>query len=203
MTSPARRSRADFIDPQQVRELQEEFADRHRPIVIIGPMAAGKSYIGMHLARFYGYEFIDSDQVLVERYGAVPDIFKKYGEAGFRQREAEIIREILENPAHRNTVLSLGGGAVMTPAVAELLAHETVIYISIDVATVAPRIVGNKNRPLLQPNPVEKWQEIFAARRGRYESLASFTLNASGSQTITDMTAQIQQFVLSTRKANS
>ena len=47
------------IHPQQVREMQESFAEMTRPIVLIGPMAAGKTYIGTHLARFYGYEFLD------------------------------------------------------------------------------------------------------------------------------------------------
>ena len=59
------------IHPQQVRELQEEFAERARPVVLIGPMAAGKTYIGTHFARFYGYEFLDADQLIVERYGEV------------------------------------------------------------------------------------------------------------------------------------
>ena len=39
------------IHPQQVREMHENFAERSRPIVLIGPMAAGKTYIGTHLAR--------------------------------------------------------------------------------------------------------------------------------------------------------
>lgn len=62
------RSREHAIDmtgglaPNQVREVQETYIEKSRPVVIIGPMAAGKSYIGTHLARFYGYEFIDSDQ---------------------------------------------------------------------------------------------------------------------------------------------
>lgn len=203
MASVPQGGKTESIDPQQVRELQEGFAYRNRPIVIIGPMAAGKSYIGMHLARFYGYEFIDSDHVLVERYGPVSEIFRQHGESYFRELEAAVIREILSSPAHRNTVLSLGGGAVMTDSVAQMLADETVIYILIDSKTVAPRIVGNKNRPLLQPNPVQKWEEIFEARKDRYESLAKFTLNACGEKSITDMTAQIQQFVLESRRAKN
>ena len=64
------------IHPQQVREMHENFAERSRPIVLIGPMAAGKTYIGTHLARFYGYEFLDADQLIVERYGEVSEIFE-------------------------------------------------------------------------------------------------------------------------------
>ncbi len=180
------------IHPQQVREMHENFAERSRPIVLIGPMAAGKTYIGTHLARFYGYEFLDADQLIVERYGEVSEIFEIFGEAYFRELERKTIEEVLTSPVYRNTVFSLGGGAPMTDSVAELLKDECVVYILVDADTVTPRITGNKTRPLLQPNPVERWTEIFERRRSRYEELAHFTLDARGGRPITEMTAEIQ-----------
>ena len=187
------------IHPQQVREMHENFAERSRPIVLIGPMAAGKTYIGTHLARFYGYEFLDADQLIVERYGEVSEIFEIFGEAHFRELERKTIEEVLTSPVYRNTVFSLGGGAPMTDSVAELLKDECVVYILVDADTVTPRITGNKTRPLLQPNPVERWTEIFERRRSRYEELAHFTLDARGGRPITEMTAEIQAYVTATR----
>ena len=186
--------------PQRVRELQEGFATLSRPIVLIGPMAAGKTYIGSHLARFYGYEFLDADHVIVERYGEVSDIFEIFGEAHFRELEYRVIKEVLTSPAYRNTVFSLGGGAPMTDAVAQLLRDEQVVYILVDAATVEPRITGNKSRPLLQPDPVTRWQQIFDRRSARYEELAKFTLDARGGRSISEMTAEIQSFIVNSRK---
>ena len=191
------------IHPQQVREMHENFAERSRPIVLIGPMAAGKTYIGTHLARFYGYEFLDADQLIVERYGEVSEIFEIFGEAHFRELERKTIEEVLTSPVYRNTVFSLGGGAPMTDSVAELLKDECVVYILVDADTVTPRITGNKTRPLLQPNPVERWTEIFERRRSRYEELAHFTLDARGGRPITEMTAEIQAYVTASRKARA
>lgn len=191
------------IHPQQVREMHENFAERSRPIVLIGPMAAGKTYIGTHLARFYGYEFLDADQLIVERYGEVSEIFEIFGEAYFRELERKTIEEVLTSPVYRNTVFSLGGGAPMTDSVAELLKDECVVYILVDADTVTPRITGNKTRPLLQPNPVERWTEIFERRRSRYEELAHFTLDARGGRPITEMTAEIQAYVTASRKARA
>lgn len=191
------------IHPQQVREMHENFAERSRPIVLIGPMAAGKTYIGTHLARFYGYEFLDADQLIVERYGEVSEIFEIFGEAHFRELERKTIEEVLTSPVYRNTVFSLGGGAPMTDSVAELLKDECVVYILVDADTVAPRITGNKTRPLLQPNPVERWTEIFERRRSRYEELAHFTLDARGGRPITEMTAEIQAYVTATRASRA
>ena len=191
------------IHPQQVREMHENFAERSRPIVLIGPMAAGKTYIGTHLARFYGYEFLDADQLIVERYGEVSEIFEIFGEAYFRELERKTIEEVLTSPVYRNTVFSLGGGAPMTDSVAELLKDECVVYILVDADTVAPRITGNKTRPLLQPNPVERWTEIFERRRSRYEELAHFTLDARGGRPITEMTAEIQAYVTATRTSRA
>lgn len=191
------------IHPQQVREMHENFAERSRPIVLIGPMAAGKTYIGTHLARFYGYEFLDADQLIVERYGEVSEIFEIFGEAHFRELERKTIEEVLTSPVYRNTVFSLGGGAPMTDSVAELLKDECVVYILVDADTVTPRITGNKTRPLLQPNPVERWTEIFERRRSRYEELAHFTLDARGGRPITEMTAEIQAYVTATRTSRA
>lgn len=191
------------IHPQQVREMHENFAERSRPIVLIGPMAAGKTYIGTHLARFYGYEFLDADQLIVERYGEVSEIFEIFGEAYFRELERKTIEEVLTSPVYRNTVFSLGGGAPMTDSVAELLKDECVVYILVDADTVTPRITGNKTRPLLQPNPVERWTEIFERRRSRYEELAHFTLDARGGRSITEMTAEIQAYVTATRASRA
>lgn len=191
------------IHPQQVREMHENFAERSRPIVLIGPMAAGKTYIGTHLARFYGYEFLDADQLIVERYGEVSEIFEIFGEAHFRELERKTIEEVLTSPVYRNTVFSLGGGAPMTDSVAELLKDECVVYILVDADTVTPRITGNKTRPLLQPNPVERWTEIFERRRNRYEELAHFTLDARGGRPITEMTAKIQAYVTATRTSRA
>ena len=191
------------IHPQQVREMHENFAERSRPIVLIGPMAAGKTYIGTHLARFYGYEFLDADQLIVERYGEVSEIFEIFGEAYFRELERKTIEEVLTSPVYRNTVFSLGGGAPMTDSVAELLKDECVVYILVDADTVTPRITGNKTRPLLQPNPVERWTEIFERRRSRYEELAHFTLDARGGRPITEMTAEIQAYVTATRASRA
>ena len=191
------------IHPQQVREMHENFAEQSRPIVLIGPMAAGKTYIGTHLARFYGYEFLDADQLIVERYGEVSEIFEIFGEAYFRELERKTIEEVLTSPVYRNTVFSLGGGAPMTDSVAELLKDECVVYILVDADTVAPRITGNKTRPLLQPNPVERWTEIFERRRSRYEELAHFTLDARGGRPITEMTAEIQAYVTATRASRA
>ena len=191
------------IHPQQVREMHENFAERSRPIVLIGPMAAGKTYIGTHLARFYGYEFLDADQLIVERYGEVSEIFEIFGEAYFRELERKTIEEVLTSPVYRNTVFSLGGGAPMTDSVAELLKDECVVYILVDADTVTPRITGNKTRPLLQPNPVERWTDIFERRRSRYEELAHFTLDARGGRPITEMTAEIQAYVTATRASRA
>lgn len=191
------------IHPQHVREMHENFAEQSRPIVLIGPMAAGKTYIGTHLARFYGYEFLDADQLIVERHGEVSEIFEIFGEAHFRELERKTIEEVLTSPVYRNTVFSLGGGAPMTDSVAELLKDECVVYILVDAETVTPRITGNKTRPLLQPNPVERWTDIFERRRSRYEELAHFTLDARGGRPITEMTAEIQAYVTASRKARA
>ena len=46
-----------------------------QPVVLIGPMATGKSVVGKALAKRHKLKFVDSDQVIVARHGAIADIF--------------------------------------------------------------------------------------------------------------------------------
>src|SRR3990167_11077819 len=64
-------------------------------IFLIGPMGAGKSTIGRHLAELLNNEFRDSDQEIEKRTGAgIPLIFEIEGEAGFRSRESSVLDEL-------------------------------------------------------------------------------------------------------------
>ena len=78
----------------------------NRPtIVLVGPMGAGKSTVGRHLAELLHWNFLDSDRELEARCGAdIPWIFDIEGESGFRRRETLIIKELVAEP---HTVLAL------------------------------------------------------------------------------------------------
>ncbi|HBK67829.1 MAG TPA: shikimate kinase I, partial [Firmicutes bacterium] len=63
-------------------------------IVLVGPMGCGKTTVGKLLARILNWEFIDTDQRIVEQTGLeIPMIFQEKGEQGFRQLEKEVISE--------------------------------------------------------------------------------------------------------------
>lgn len=146
------------------------------PVVLIGPMAVGKSAVGRTLAHRRGARFIDTDRLIVERHGSIPGIFAQHGEDGFRRIEAEVVLEALSPGA----VVSLGGGAVLHPRTQVLLADAVVIFLDTDLATVLPRISADAGRPLLAGRPAERWQELYDARRPVYEELASEVVDTRG-----------------------
>jgi shikimate kinase len=163
-----------------------------RPVVLIGPMAAGKSFLALHMSKFYGYDFVDADQVIVSRYGVISGIFAEHGEKYFRDLEADTVAEILRDPDHANAIFSVGGGAPMTPSTRELLRHELVAYLEVDTATVLPRISGNRTRPMLQPDPERRWQELYESRRACYEELADITLDGRGNRPVAELGADLE-----------
>ena len=77
-------------------------------VVLVGAPGAGKSTVGRRLARRWGVEFRDSDQMVEAEAGkSVADIFVDDGETAFRTRERDVIAAALDRP---DGVLSLGGG---------------------------------------------------------------------------------------------
>jgi len=80
-------------------------------IYLIGPTGSGKTAVGKQLARDSGLKFIDSDHEIEERTGVeISYIFEKEGEAGFREREKGMIREL---SSLEGAVIATGGGAIL------------------------------------------------------------------------------------------
>lgn len=148
-----------------------------RPIVLIGPMAVGKSAIGQVLARELGLEFVDTDQVITAKHGSIADIFASRGEGFFRLAEARTVAEALESAHRKPLVLSLGGGAVLDSGTQQLLASAVVVHLEADLETVRERIRRPSGRPLLQQEPLERWRQLAEARLPVYRRLATVTLD--------------------------
>ena len=141
-------------------------------LFLVGPMGAGKSTVGRHLAELLHKEFLDSDHEVERRTGvAIPLIFEIEGEAGFRRRESDVIAELTERD---NIVLATGGGAVLAETNRERLrSRGTVVYLQAPLDTLLSRMHRDKSRPLLQQGDRRaKLEEILRVREPLYRSLA-------------------------------
>lgn len=146
-------------------------------IYLVGPMGAGKTTVGRHLAEILGREFIDSDHEIERKTGAtIPWIFEKEGERGFRQREQLVIHELTQR---RNLVVATGGGAVtQLPNRHALKAKGIVIYLYAPVSVQLQRTYRDKNRPLLQvDNPKKRLEELLQIRDPLYREVAHYIID--------------------------
>jgi 3-dehydroquinate synthase len=140
-------------------------------------MGSGKTTIGRLLARRLNRRFVDSDHAIEARTGAtIPWIFEIEGEASFRRREADMIRELT---AQSGIVLATGGGAVLDAANRGYLAERgTVIYLRAGVSSILQRTAHDKNRPLLQTaDPRKKLEELLAQREPLYREIADLVID--------------------------
>jgi shikimate kinase/3-dehydroquinate synthase len=140
-------------------------------------MGAGKTTVGRALAKKLNKRFIDSDHEIEARTGAsIPLIFEIEGEESFRQREAEMIRELT---AQQDIVLATGGGAILNPASrAFLKSRGTVIYLRASVSSILQRTSHDKNRPLLQTaDPRKRIEELARQREPYYREVAHIIID--------------------------
>ena len=141
-------------------------------IFLIGPMGAGKTTIGRHLAILLHKRFVDADQEIEKRTGvAIPLIFEIEGEAGFRRRESLVIDALTQE---QGIVLATGGGVVLLEENRQALRqHGSVVYLQADIETLVARTRRDRNRPLLQTgDPRGKIAELLREREPIYRQLA-------------------------------
>lgn len=142
-------------------------------IVLIGAPGSGKSTVGHALAAHLQWPFIDTDELIeLKANKKITDIFVVDGEEVFRAMEFETLKEVLQESS---AVISLGGGAPISPQAQDELrkSGSTIIFLDVSLATAAPRVGFNRDRPLLLGNPRAQWQALSDKRRPIYEDLAT------------------------------
>ena len=146
-------------------------------IFLIGLMGSGKTTIGKLLSKRLDKLFFDSDQVIEERLGVkVPLIFEYEGESGFRDRESNVLKDLV---AKKNIILATGGGVILSSKNRELLSSNgVVIYLKADYENLAKRMENDKSRPLLQGKEIiPTLKKLFKTRDPLYTSIADYEVN--------------------------
>lgn len=139
-------------------------------IAVIGAPGSGKSTVGPLLAARLGQRFVDVDTVIEELEGRpISDIFVTDGEPYFRELEAR--RTLAELAA--GGVVSLGGGAPLTPEISEALGAVCVVWLEVSARTASARVgLNDATRPLLMGNVHSRMVRLMAERRPVYAAPA-------------------------------
>jgi shikimate kinase len=154
--------------------------NKPKNLFLVGPMGAGKSAVGRHLARLLHLEFVDSDEEIETRTGVdIPFIFEKEGEEGFRKREVKVIDELSQR---EGVVLATGGGAIADPeSRSRLGARGFVVYLHTSVKQQLERTQRRNKRPLLQNGDKEKvLRELMEERDPLYREISDLIIETDG-----------------------
>jgi shikimate kinase len=124
-------------------------------LVLTGFMGTGKTTIGRILATRLDYDFVDTDELIEQRHGPIPQIFSEHGEGEFRRLEREVAAELAE----RDRLVISTGGRLMVDAVnaARLGATGHVVCLTASVDTILARVAADDSpieRPLLAGDDV-------------------------------------------------
>jgi shikimate kinase len=150
-------------------------------IFLIGPMGSGKTTIGRQLAKIFGLDFYDCDHELERLTGAsVNLIFDLEGEAGFRLREKELLKQLT---AKNGVLIATGGGTVCNEENRQMLrSRGFVVYLKTSIDNQLKRLCHDKSRPLLQAEDREKrLLDLASARNPLYDATADLVFSARSS----------------------
>lgn len=156
-------------------------------IVLIGMPGAGKSTVGVVLAKNLGYHFIDSDILIQNKYGKLlHEIIEEEGTEGFWQIENDVNASIQE----KCSVIATGGSAVYgAKAMEHLREIATVVYLELSYESVEVRL-GDLNRRGVTLREGQTLQMLYEERVPLYEKYAHVTINCEG-KAIREIVAEI------------
>jgi shikimate kinase / 3-dehydroquinate synthase len=136
-----------------------------RALVLIGFMGAGKSTVAVELAQALGVQPIDSDELLVERFGhSVAEEFERGGEQSFRAAEEQLVCELLD-AAQPGAVIALGGGSILSARVRTALEPHLVVLLDVEAERAWERVAGAgaEALPGAMERPLARDREAFLA----------------------------------------
>ena len=146
-------------------------------LIIIGPMASGKSVVGKKLSKRMNLDFFDTDESIEKKAGtSISWIFDIEGEGSFRKRESDVFSELMELD---NCVISTGGGIVLKKENRDLLKRQMVVYLEVSIQTQLERTLNDEKRPLIsnKVNKEEVLREIAKERIPLYEECSSLRVS--------------------------
>ena len=162
-------------------------------IVLVGPMGAGKTTVGTLLAKKLRLPFKDSDAEIEARTGAdIPWIFDVEGEQGFRDRETQVLKDLLAMP---EGVIATGGGIVIREENRVLLKPVQVIYLRASLNEQLRRTANDRKRPLLQTeNPRAVLERLMTIRDPLYRDIATQIIETDGANSRSIATKLARQY---------
>ena len=156
-------------------------------IILIGMPGAGKSTIGVVLAKKLGYEFIDSDIVIQNRYKKIlQELINEYGTDGFEKIENDVNKSL--NP--QNSVIATGGSAIYgKEAMEHFDSIGTVVYLYLPYEEIEQRL-GNLEERGVTIKKGQTLKDLYNERTPLYKKYANLTIDCQG-KTIREIVEEI------------
>ena len=151
----------------------------NRNIVLFGFMGCGKTTVGAELANNTRRELVDTDTLIEQSEEmTVSEIFSKYGEQYFRDREHEICVELAKR---ERLLISAGGGALTFRRNIEALREGCeLVLIDVSPEVIYERLKYDTTRPLLQcEDKMAAIRDLYARRDAIYREAADHTVNGN------------------------
>ena len=146
-------------------------------VTLIGMPGAGKSMMGIKLAKALGYTWIDGDRAIEERTGRkLQNIINEDGMDAFRKLEEEVLLSL----ASDRTVVSTGGSAIYyDKAMMNFKAHGVVVYLCVGRDEIIRRLGDYSKRGIVLA-PGATIGDLYDERVPLYEKYADLTINCDG-----------------------
>lgn len=164
--------------------------------IMIGMPGSGKSTLGKVIAKSIGYDFVDTDDLIVNHYNRpLMELIDELGVEGFIEAEGRV----LEAVNTKNTIIATGGSAVYSEKGMENLASlGKVVYLCYAIEDIEARVGNIITRGVVCRN-CRTFRELFEQRRYYYERYADITVHlehASVNNSVDKLMKAIEDYIV-------
>lgn len=173
-------------------------------LFLVGIKHSGKTSIGKKVASLLNFDFVDSDDLIINSLDeniTIREFYKTQGKEAFIQQEYTSLKHFLDNN-EKNVVVATGGGICDNHKALSLMKESgKTLYLSLDKSSLFKRIIRKGVPPFLDDkDPKSSFDHLYLDRDLRYRQISDFVVPLADYRSVEENSTKVANYLIKLAK---